>query len=90
MKPKALAATRQRNRSQVDMSQYSGGDASLRNLRKSFGAKRQAASDTAAGVEARQEARVATQTAAEEAIEKLAASVEGAAEEDAPAADETK
>ena len=62
------------------MSQYSGGDSSLRNLRKSFGAKRQAASDTAAGVEARQEARVATQTAAEEAIEQLAAAYERCAE----------
>ena len=62
------------------MSQYSGGDASLRNLRKSFGAKRQAASDTAAGVEARQEARVATQTSAEEAIEQLAAAYERCAE----------
>lgn len=43
MKPKELKEKKKRDRSQIDMSVYEGGSASLRNLRRAFEAKRAAA-----------------------------------------------
>lgn len=76
MKPKELAAKAKRDRSQVDMSIYEGGSASLRNVRKSLDAKREAHADAAAAVEGRKAARAGKQAVVSAAAEQLVADYE--------------
>ena len=76
MKPKELAAKAKRDRSQVDMSIYEGGSASLRNVRKSLDAKREAQADAAAAVEGRKAARAGKQAVVSAAAEQLVADYE--------------
>ena len=69
MQPKALAEKKKRDRSQVDMSIYEGGSASLRNLRAVFVEKRAQAAEKTAAVAGRKDERAAraTQAAADTA-----------------------
>jgi hypothetical protein len=75
MKPKELVV-KKRDRSQVDMTLYEGGSASLRNVRKSCDSKRAAAATKAAEVEGRKEGRAAAQAEATAAAEQLIADFE--------------
>ena len=59
MKPKELVRKEKRDRSQVDMSIFEGGSASLRNVRVTVGAKRAAVAEKAAAVEGRKDAATA-------------------------------
>ena len=80
MKPKELVEKKKRDRSQVDMSIYEGGSASLRNLRQVFGVKRAAVAEKAAAVEERKDERAAKKTEAADAIAQLVAAFELCAE----------
>ena len=80
MKPKELVAKKKRDRSQVDMSVYEGGSASLRNLRATFGAKRAAVAEKAAGVNARKEATAGKKAEVTEAAAQLIVDFELCAE----------
>ena len=73
MKPKELVRKEKRDRSQVDMSIFEGGSASLRNVRVTVGAKRAAVAEKAAAVEGRKDAATAKKSEAAEAAAKLLA-----------------
>ena len=73
MKPKEIIQKEKRDRSQVDMSIFEGGSASLRNVRGTVGAKRQAVAEKVAAVEGRKEAAVAKAAAGVDAAAKLLA-----------------
>jgi hypothetical protein len=71
MKPRDMGGKKKRDRSQVDMSLYEGGSASLRNINAAFKAKRAAEEAARAAVDARKEARTEAKSAAEAAAERL-------------------
>ena len=73
MKPKEIIQKEKRDRSHVDMSIFEGGSASLRNVRGTVGAKRQAVAEKVAAVEGRKEAAVAKAAAGVDAAAKLLA-----------------
>ena len=70
-KPKEIEQNEKRDRSQVDMSLYEGGSASLRNVRKTVGTKRKVVADKAAAVEGRKDERAAKRTEETDAAAKL-------------------
>ena len=73
MKPKEIIQREKRDRSQVDMSIWEGGSASLRNVRGTVGAKRQAVAKKLAAVKGRNEAATAKAAAEVDAGAKLLA-----------------
>ena len=76
MKPTELDPSKKRDRSQAAMTLFEGGSASLRNVRKTCDAKRGAAEEKAAGIQARKEERAEQQSAAVAAAAKLIADYE--------------
>jgi hypothetical protein len=71
MTPKELTEKTKRDRSQVDMSVYEGGSASLRNLNGVFKVKRKKVAEKVAAVEGRKEVAAAKKTEATEAAAQL-------------------
>ena len=80
MKPKEITAKKKRDRSQVDMSLYEGGSASLRNVRKTQEAKRAAVEEKRAAVDGRKEERAGKKAEETAASLQLVADFERCAE----------
>ena len=76
MKPKELEEKKKRDRSQVDMTLFEGGSASLRNVRKTVDEKRKGAAEKLAAVEGRKEERAGKKSEVDAATVKLIADFE--------------
>jgi hypothetical protein len=80
MKPNELVAAKKRDRSQLDMTIFEGGSASLRNVRRTLDARRAVQAEKVAGVEERKEERALQQSDAQAAALQLVTNYERCAQ----------